>query len=319
MISIIIPFYNEVGNIELLYRRLQETLNFFDEGYEVIFVDDGSKDGSFEVAKNIALSNNAIKLIQLRRNYGQTAALQAGIEKSIGEIIIPMDADLQNDPSDIQALIKKLREGFDVVSGWRKDRKDGFVRTLLSRVANCLISRISGLNLHDHGCSLKAYRRENFEGLRLYGEIHRFIPLLIYWNGASITEIIITHHGRHSGKSKYNLMRTFKVILDMITHNFLSNYYTKPNYVFGAFGFLSGFLSILTFCIVSYRVLILKSLEATPMVFLWILFSIASMLFFLMGLLAEMLTRIYFDSEERKPYRIRETVNFDQMEEKDTI
>lgn len=309
--SVVIPVYNEADNLAALYLSLQDKLLSRGAACEVVFVDDGSTDGSFEIIKGIAAKDSVIKVIRLRRNYGQTAALQAGVSKAAGSIIVPLDADLQNDPADIPALIQKLEEGFDVVSGWRKTRKDGFVRVALSRAANAIISRISGLQLHDHGCSLKAYRRETFEELRLYGEVHRVLALLMYWQGAAVTEMAVAHHPRRSGSSKYNLSRTFKLVLDLVTYSFLSSYGTKPNYVFGTFGVGSGMLSSLSFVIVAYRVLILGRFEATPLVFIWVLLTLASLLFFLMGLLAEMLARIYFDSDSKKPYQIRETVNFD--------
>ena len=309
--SVVIPVYNEAENLPALYRSLQDKLLGRGDSCEVVFVDDGSTDGSFEIIKGIAAKDGAIKVIRLRRNYGQTAALQAGVSKAAGGIIIPLDADLQNDPDDIPALIHKLEQGFDVVSGWRKARQDGFLRVALSRIANAIISRASGLLLHDHGCSLKAYRRETFRELRLYGEVHRVLALLMYWQGASVAEIAVAHHPRRSGSSKYNLTRTFKLILDLVTYSFMSSYVTKPNYVFGTFGLGSGLLSIVAFAIVAYRVLILRQFEATPLVFIWVLFTLSSLLFFLMGLLAEMLARIYFDADGKKPYQIRETVNFD--------
>lgn len=309
--SIVIPVYNEAGNLAALYQSLHDKLLSRGAACEVVFVDDGSTDGSFEIIKCIAAKDSVIKVIRLRRNYGQTAALQAGVSKAVGSIIVPLDADLQNDPLDIPALIQKLEDGFDVVSGWRKTRKDGFVRVALSRAANAIISSISGLQLHDHGCSLKAYRRETFQELRLYGEVHRVLALLMYWQGAAVTEMAVAHHPRRSGSSKYNLSRTFKLVLDLVTYSFLSSYGTKPNYVFGTFGVGSGMLSSLSFVIVAYRVLILGRFEATPLVFIWVLLTLASLLFFLMGLLAEMLARIYFDSDSKKPYQIRETVNFD--------
>jgi len=311
MISIIIPFYNEENNLGPLYKNLQEVLSRKEVAFkhEIIFIDDGSTDKSFEIAKQIALTEKNVKTIRFKKNYGQTAALNAGIKKASGNIIIPMDADLQNDPQDIPALLMKMKEGYDVVSGWRKNRRDNFLRTQLSKIANIIISATSGLKLHDYGCSLKAYKKECFDDLSLYGEIHRFIPLLIYWQGGSITEIPVRHHPRYSGKSKYGLLRIVKVLLDLITLNFMANYQTKPNYVFGFFGIISGIISLLLFGLVSYRVIILHKLEATPVIFLWIFFSISSLYFFLMGIQAEMISRLYFDSDKRKPYNIKEIIN----------
>jgi len=311
MISIIIPFFNEENNLALLYERIVAVLanNPSTSKYEIIFIDDGSTDASFHNVKEIALTQKNVKIVQFKRNYGQTAAMSAGINTSKGKIIIPMDADLQNDPEDIPALLSKLNEGYDVVSGWRKNRKDNFLRTQLSKIANRLISFTSGLKLHDYGCSLKAYKKECFDDLKLYGEIHRFIPLLIYWQGGSIAEIPVKHNPRHSGKSKYGLLRIVKVVLDLITLNFMANYQTKPNYVFGFFGIISAIISLLLFALIAFRIFILHSLDATPVIFLWIFFSISSLYFFLMGIQAEMISRLYFDSDNRKPYNIKSIIN----------
>ena len=310
-ISIIIPVYNEQDSIKPLIKQLNGIQKEMQGNkIEIIFVDDGSDDNTNPILNTEILKHPTIKLICLSRNFGQTAAFQAGIDFSKGDVIIPMDGDLQNDPKDIPKLIDKLEEGFDVVSGWRQQRKDGFVRKFFSNMANWLISRIFGLKLHDYGCSLKAYRREMFKNLRLYGEIHRFIPLIMYWNGASVTEITVSHYPRKSGKSKYTLGRTFKVVLDLIAHYFVSNYYTKPNYIFGAFGLFFGLLATITFAIVLYRVFLLQRLEATPMIFLWILFSFISLLSFFIGLLAEMISRLYYDTDQKKPYKVNQTINF---------
>jgi len=309
MISIIVPFLNEEDNLKELAELTSARMEEASMSFEIVLIDDGSNDGSAAVAEDLANNDSRVRFIQLRRNFGQTAALQAGLEYASGDILVPMDADLQNDPADIPVLVEKLNEGYDVVSGWRREREDGFLRKLLSRIANRLIARISGLELHDHGCSLKAYRRDAFDGLNLYGEVHRFIPLLMHWQGASVTEMPVKHHPRKRGDSKYGFNRTFKVILDLITQSFMSNFYTKPNYVFGSVGLLTGLLSMVALVIVCYRVFVMKVSDATPMVFGWAILVISSMFFFLMGLLAEMLSRIYFDSEGRKPYQVRNTVN----------
>ena len=309
-LSIIVPLYNEsesilhfIDELSALYSNSSDT--------EVIFVNDGSTDNTNLNLSEALVHYPNIKAVFLSKNFGQTAAFQAGIDYSKGDVIITMDGDLQNDPKDIPLLIDKLDDGFDVVSGWRKNRKDNLVRRFLSKIANWLITIIFGLKLHDYGCSIKAYRKEMFNNLYLYGEIHRFIPLVMYWNGALITEIPVSHYPRISGKSKYSIGKGFKVVLDLLTHYFVSNFYTKPNYIFGAFGMIFGLLATIAFGIVAYRVLLLKNVETTPMIFLWLLFSFISLLSFFIGLLAEMVSRLYYSTENRKPYRIHYKSNFD--------
>lgn len=306
MLSIIIPIYNESGNIEALYERLNGEIQKLAQSYEIIFIDDGSTDDS--VAKLIAISDADphVNTIQLARNYGQTAALMAGIDASQGDIIIPMDGDLQNDPADIKLLLDKIDEGYDVVSGWRKDRKDDAIkRNLPSRIANRLISWVSGVHLHDYGCSLKAYKREMLQDVRIYGEMHRFIPIYASWQGAKVTEIPVTHHPRIHGKSKYGLERTFKVLLDLCVIKFLDRYLVKPIYVFGGFGMVAMLLSGLALLWAVALKMMGTPFVSTPLP----LFSGISFLVgansILMGLLAEVLSRTYFESQNRKPYIVR--------------
>ena len=246
-VSVFLPVFNEEANIEPLNLKLTDSLQQLGRTYEIIYVDDGSTDHTLNRLRAAAARDSRVRVIALRRNYGQTAAMSAGIDHARGQILIPMDADLQNDPSDIVRLIEKLDEGYDVVSGWRKDRKDKWLtRRLPSAVANRLISRLSGVPLHDYGCSLKAYRRHVLAEVKLYGEMHRFIPIYAGWAGARVTEIPVSHHARNAGESKYGLSRTIKVFFDLITIKFMSSYLTKPLYVFGAAGLLclvAAFLS----------------------------------------------------------------------------
>src|SRR5688500_1655496 len=235
-ISVFLPVLNEEPNLRPLHLKLDESLATLGRTAEIIYVDDGSTDGSLEVLRELAARDPRVRVIALRRNYGQTAAMAAGIDAARGHVLIPMDADLQNDPVDISRLLDKLDEGFDVVSGWRKERQDKMVsRKIPSMIANRIMSFIGGVRLHDYGCSLKAYRREFLKEVRLYGEMHRFIPIYASWVGARVTEIPVRHHARTMGQSKYGLSRTFKVMLDLMTIKFMASYHTKPIYVFGMF------------------------------------------------------------------------------------
>lgn len=310
-LSIIVPIYNEEGNIKKLTRSLLYELSKCKLTYEIIYIDDGSQDRSLSILLDEAKKNNSIKVIKFRKNFGQTAALMAGINHSVGEIIIPMDGDLQNDPSDIVNLIKKLKEGYDVVSGWRSQRRDSHLsRKLPSYIANKLISYISGIKLNDFGCTLKAYRRSVISGVRLYGEMHRFIPIYASWYGAKVTEIPVKHHPRESGKSKYGINRTFKVILDLLVIKFFENYSTKPIYIFGGFGVL---LILLSFSIL-FLSLYLKffqyvSLIQTPLPLLSGLCFILGVLSILLGFIAELIIRIYFESQNKEIYLIESIKN----------
>src|SRR5687767_4547017 len=247
-VSIFLPVYNEEPNLMPLHAKLDEALKTLDRSAEIVYVDDGSTDGSLKILREISELDPRVRVVALRRNYGQTAAMAAGIDAARGKVLIPMDADLQNDPADVARLLEKLDEGFDVVSGWRKERQDKMVsRKIPSMIANRIISFIGGVRLHDYGCSLKAYRREFLKEVRLYGEMHRFIPIYASWVGASVTEIPVRHHPRTMGQSKYALSRTFKVMLDLMTIKFMASYHTKPIYVFGMFGFGAFTISAVAF------------------------------------------------------------------------
>src|ERR1051325_3528163 len=246
-VSIFLPVYNEEPNLRPLHAKLGEALKSLGRSAEIVYVDDGSSDGSLRILREISQLDPRVRVVALRRNYGQTAAMAAGIDAAKGDVLIPMDADLQNDPADIARLLRKLDEGYDVVSGWRKNRKDKMVtRKIPSMIANRLISWIGGVPLHDYGCSLKAYRRESLEDVRLYGAMPPFIPIYASWAGARVTEIPVEHHARTMGKSKYGLSRTLKVVFDLMTIKFMASYQTKPIYVFGSFGMLAFAISLLS-------------------------------------------------------------------------
>jgi len=311
MISITIPVYNEAQNLPILYSRLREVLDALRQPWEVVLVNDGSTDGSDAVLDDLARQDQRVKVLHFRRNFGQTAAMMAGVDHARGDVIIPMDADMQNDPSDIPRLLQKLNEGYDVVSGWRKERRDAAVkRNLLSRVANRLISVISGVHLHDYGCSLKAYRRSVIKGVKLYGEMHRFIPIYASWMGARITEIPVAHHPRKFGTSHYGVDRVVKVVLDLIVVKFLAGYSQKPMYVFGGVGFAALLLSLLSGLWAVYlKIIEGVSFISTPLPLLVVMTFLTGTMCFLMGLLAELLVRTYFESQQKSTYLIGETRN----------
>lgn len=310
-LSVVIPVYNEEDNIELLYEKLLLALTACGRTWEVIFIDDGSTDGSFEELQKLVNLDHRAKVVKFVKNFGQTAALAAGIDHARGQVIIPMDADLQNDPEDIQRLLDKMDEGYDVVSGWRKDRKDAFASRLLpSWIANKIISIISQVPLHDYGCSLKAYRREVIKDVRLYGEMHRFVPIYATWLGAKVAEIPVNHYARQYGQSKYGISRTFKVVLDLMTVKFMSTYFTKPIYVFGTFGM--GSLAIA--CMAFVWMVVLKfgyhtSFIETPLPVLVAMFLSLGFQFILMGLLAEILMRTYHESQGKRIYAVSKRLN----------
>lgn len=310
-ISIIIPFLNEQPNLTVLLPSVISVLNLFSPQSEVIFIDDGSSDDGGSLIEDAAQTDSRIKLITFRKNFGQTASWSAGIHFAKGEVLFFLDADNQNDPHDIPGLAEKLfLGGYDVVSGWRKIRHDPFwSRRLPSMLANKLISWVTGVHLHDYGCSLKAYRADLIKNVRLYGDMHRFLPAYAANEGAKILEVPIHHFPRLRGKSKYRLSRIFKVLLDLITVLFMSGFATKPLYAFGTLGGISLLGGGISFGIVAYRVLILHRTEATPMIFLMVVFIIAGIQFIMMGLLAELAIRIYHESQAKTTYRVKTLLN----------
>ena len=311
-ISIFLPVYNEEPNLLPLHAKLDEALKALGRSAEIVYVDDGSTDGSLRILRDIAQLDPRVRVVALRRNYGQTAAMAAGIDAAKGDVLIPMDADLQNDPADIARLLEKLDEGYDVVSGWRKNRKDKMVtRKIPSMIANRLISWIGGVPLHDYGCSLKAYRRESLQDVRLYGEMHRFIPIYAAWAGARVTEIPVEHHARTMGKSKYGLSRTIKVVFDLMTIKFMASYQTKPIYVFGSFGMLAFAISVLSGLYALFlKIFHRADFVQTPLPILCIVMFAVGVQFLLMGLLAEMLVRTYHESQAKAIYSVRERLGF---------
>ena len=311
-VSVFLPVFNEEPNLFPLHAKLNDALKALGRSAEIVYVDDGSTDGSLKVLREIADLDPRVRVVALRRNYGQTAAMAAGIDAAKGKVLIPMDADLQNDPADIARLLQKLDEGYDVVSGWRKNRKDKMVtRKIPSMIANRLISWIGGVPLHDYGCSLKAYRRESLEDVRLYGEMHRFIPIYAAWAGARVTEIPVEHHARTMGKSKYGLSRTVKVIFDLMTIKFMASYQTKPIYVFGSFGMLAFGISLLSGLYAVFLKIFHKAdFVQTPLPILCIVMFAVGVQFLLMGLLAEMLVRTYHESQAKAIYAVRERLGF---------
>jgi len=311
-LSIIIPIYNEEGSISHLYRELKQVLGRLSFDYEIIAVDDGSDDKSNRILKEIAQADKDFKIVSFKRNLGQTAALSAGIDISQGEIIIPMDADLQNNPADIPLFLEKMKQGFDVVSGWRINRQDRLIdRKLPSWIANYLISLITGVKLHDYGCTMKAYKREVIKDVRLYGEMHRFMPAYSAWHGAKVTEIPVNHRLRKYDKTKYNLFRTFRVVLDLLTVKFLIGYSTKPMHFFGKIGYFLLFLAFLSGCWAVF-LKVFKGIYfiLTPLPLLTAFLVLVSLQFILMGLLAEILVRTHYESQKKPIYLIKEKINF---------
>jgi glycosyltransferase involved in cell wall biosynthesis len=313
-ISVVIPVFNEVENVQPLYIALKSTMKKMGRPWEVIFVDDGSTDGTDELLKQLYLHEEGVCVVQLRRNFGQTAAMTAGFNHARGDIIVCLDGDLQNDPQDIAQLVNKLGEGYDVVSGWRVNRRDGFwLRTLPSRVANWLISRTTGTYLHDYGCTLKAYRADMIRELRLYGEMHRFIPALIGGNGARITEIPVNHYARRYGKSKYGISRTVRVLLDLLTVKFLLSFLTKPLQIFGLIGLLSLSIGMMIcFYLTVMKIFAGYSLVERPLLLLGIFLALLGVQFICMGILAEIQTRSYHESSKKCTYSIREVLCVEQ-------
>ena len=311
-VSVVVPVYNEEESLDKLHDALNLELGKLGITYEIVYADDGSTDGSLEILRRYA-TDARVKVISFRRNYGQTAAMDAGFRHARGDVVVPMDADLQNDPADIGMLLEEVRGGYDVVKGWRKDRQDAFIsRTLPSRIANGLISWVTGVKLHDYGCTLTAYRREVLEPVRLYGEMHRFIPAYAVWAGGKMKEVVVRHHPRRFGQTKYNITRTFRVILDLMTVRFLLGYSTKPLYFFGKWG-----LTLLTMAFLSFvwsftkRLVWAEPFFTDPFFYMTIFVSLAALQILLIGLVAELNVRTYFESQGKAPYTVRETHNLE--------
>jgi glycosyltransferase involved in cell wall biosynthesis len=312
ILSVVIPVFNEEQNITPLYRGLKAALKGMRTAHEVIFIDDGSADGSNAVLQGLARNDKSVKVIQFRKNFGQTAALAAGVQHAQGEIIVTMDGDGQNDPQDIPRLVGKLEQGYDVASGWRKHREDPlFNKRFPSALANRLISWLTGVRLHDYGCTLKAYRRDILKDVHLYGEMHRFIPAYASWVGARITEMEVSHHPRRHGRSKYGLSRTSSIILDLMTFLFLQRYSTKPIRLFGGVGMTLFCLGVLIGLFVLYRKIIWGGVWISPMILISFLFITMGVMFILLGLIAEIIIRTYHESQKKPIYAIKTTANLD--------
>jgi len=311
MISVTVPIHNEEGNIPTLHEWVRATMEQLGQPWELILVNDGSTDSSEDILDAIAAKDLEVKVIHLRRNFGQTAAMMAGFDHARGDIIIPMDGDLQNDPADIPLMLAELEKGYDVCSGWRKDRQDNAIRrNLPSIMANRLISWVSGVRLHDFGCSLKAYRREVIEGVRIYGEMHRFLPIYVSWHGARITEIPVRHYARTCGPSKYGLERVLKVLADLLVVKFLDRFQQKPMYVFGAVGLAFLIVSAFSFGFAIYLKLVEhKAFIETPVPLVCVTALMTGIMVLLMGLLAEMIMRTFYESQGKSVYMIRATRN----------
>ncbi len=307
-LSVVVPVFNEEKNLPELYEEITNSCKGLNLSYEIIFVDDGSWDSSFPVLRSIQKEDRNVKVIRLRKNFGQTAALSAGFDYARGEVIITLDADLQNDPRDFALLLEKIQEGHDIVSGWRRKRKDRlFTRRIPSAMANRLISWITHIKLHDFGCTLKAFRKEVVKNINLYGELHRFIPAIASNMGVSIAEVEVNHRPRKHGRSKYTVFRFIKVILDLLTVKFLLSYSTRPLQIFGVFGLASGVIGVLIGLFLSYQRLILKvGISGRPLLLLAILLIVIGIQFITLGLLAEIMVRAYHESVNKRIYSIRE-------------
>ncbi|MEH2347185.1 MAG: glycosyltransferase family 2 protein [Nostoc sp.] len=309
-VSVVLPIHDEVESLPLLLEAIASTLSSSQVNYEIICVDDGSTDGSGDFLKKEAQIRTDLKAVILRRNYGQTAAMAAGFHYAVGKAIVTLDADLQNDPADIPTLLAKLDEGYDLVSGWRQNRQDGAVNRLLpSKIANWLIRRTTSVNIHDYGCSLKAYRAELLADMNLYGELHRFLPALAYIEGARITEVPVRHHARRFGRSKYGIWRTFRVLMDLLTILFMKRFLTRPMHVFGLLGLISMLSGTAIGIYLTFVKLVLGEMIGNrPLLSLAVLLLVTGVQLFCFGLLAELLMRTYHESQGRPIYRVREVV-----------
>ncbi|MEO1995857.1 MAG: glycosyltransferase family 2 protein [Planctomycetaceae bacterium] len=313
-VSVVIPVFNEVENIALLHAALIDVLPSLGREYEIILVDDGSQDGTNAALRELAETDSHVKLVEFRGNFGQTAAMSAGIQYATCDVIVTMDGDLQNDPADIPMMLEKIDEGYDLVHGWRKNRQDTFInRKLPSMIANRLISRVTGFPVHDLGCTLKAIRREIAQELPLYGEMHRFIPILAGWRGAKCVEVVARHHPRRFGTTKYGISRTLRVILDLITVKYLIRYLQSPMKLFGSVGFLCGGVGLVSGAATVWMKLAGGiDMTGNPLLLLAALSLMVGVQFLALGMLGELGARIYYGSHEREPYAVRETINFDE-------
>ncbi len=312
-LSVVVPVYNEEENIPHLYERLTSEMEHLGLPYEIIAVDDGSRDQSFALLRDLARADRRLRVVRFRRNFGQTAAFSAGFDRARGEVVVTIDADLQNDPADIGALLAKIEEGYDVVSGWRAHRQDPFLnRRLPSIIANRLISWATGVRLHDYGCSLKAYRLEVVRGIRLYGELHRFIPAIASWQGVTVTELPVRHAPRRFGRSKYGISRTLRVLLDLVTVRFLLSYGTRPMQIFGLLGLLAGGLGMLISAYLTWIKLAYGAAIADrPLLLLAVLLIVLGVQFMSLGLIGELVVRTYYEAQAKPIYVVREEVNSD--------
>lgn len=316
LLSVVIPLFNEEENIELLYDELKKVLDSIKKEYEIVFVDDGSSDKSLTLLKEIQKNDSNLVIVSFRKNFGQTAAMSAGFDYAKGDVIVTMDGDLQNDPRDIPRLLKKIEEGYDVVTGWRHDRKDAFInRKLPSMIANKIISLTTGIKLHDYGCTLKAFKKYVIKGINLYGELHRFIPAIASGLGISFTEITVNHRPRRFGTSKYGISRTIRVILDLITVKFLLSFSTKPIQIFGLMGLVSGGIGLTIALIMTIqRQFFNVPLSDRPLLFLAILLIFIGIQFISLGLIAELQARTYHESQNKPIYHVREVLRGNRKE-----
>jgi len=312
-ISVVIPIYNERDNVELQHRALTDALAPTNRDYELIFVNDGSRDGTTEKLEALAARDAHVKIVDFRRNYGQTAAMQAGIRHATLDYVVTIDGDLQNDPTDIPMMVAKLEEGYDLVHGWRKQRQDAFVnRKLPSKIANWLISRVTGFPVHDLGCTLKVIRREIAQELELYGEMHRFIPILAHWQGARCVEVETKHHARRFGTTKYGIWRTVRVILDLMTVKFLIRYAVSPMKLFGGIGLIASAAGLLAgSATVAMKLFAGTDMTGNPLLLASVLGLVVGTQFFVLGLLGEVCSRIYFACQGKQTYAVRRLINFD--------
>lgn len=313
-VSVVVPIYNEIENLPHLRAALDAVLANLGRPYEIVLVDDGSSDGSLRVMEDMARSDSHIRVVEFRSNFGQTAAMAAGIQHATGDVIITMDGDLQNDPTDIPMMLAKIDEGYDLVHGWRKNRQDTFVsRKLPSKCANWLISKVTGFPVHDLGCTLKAIRREVAQEIPLYGDMHRFIPILGGWRGAKCIEVVTKHHARRFGESKYGISRTFRVLLDLITVKYLVSYLGSPMRLFGAIGLLCGCLGAASgLATVWMKLASGVDMTGNPLLLLAAFSTMLGVQFVVMGMLGELAARIYYGNAEREPFAVRRTINLDE-------